>query len=291
MKGLVLSFILCSSLSALAGSWEDYISSKESFVSHPDHLPYRLTHGHKTSKSVLLIHGAYSSPFHFKGMAQAFFKAGYNVVTILLPGHWETDRKSLDHTDHSQWIDETDLGFEMAQELGDKVILAGHSLGGLLALEQAHKRSSQDIAGLVLLSPAVKLWPAIVLASKAGRAMGLSGNNFTRKKPDGRRIPYFSTRVGIEINKLSKHVPWRPLKTPLYLGYTWKDSLVDVPVLAAWFKQHAGPSKARYFAVWSGVNHGTLPTAPSDVATYGNGHNAALPSMMTEAIDFLKKQK
>lgn len=291
MKLLALFTILCLSLSALAGDWEDYISYKESLVSHHDHLPYRLTHGHRTEKSVLLIHGAYSSPLHFRGMAQSFFDAGYNVVTILLPGHWEKNKRSLDLTDYSQWIEETDAGFKMAQELGEKVILAGHSLGGLLALEQAHKRPSKVIAGLVLLAPAVKLWSAIVVASKAGIAMGLSGNSFTFKKPDGHRVPYFATRTGIEIHELSNQIPLHPLETPLYLGYSWKDSLVNVHYLRSWFNQYSGPRKARSFTVWSGVNHGSLPTSPTDVATYGNGHNPHLSNMMTEAIDFLEKQK
>lgn len=138
-------------------TWKQYEALKRTHVSHERHMPYRLTHGYKTAKSVLLVHGIYTSPLYFKGMAQAFFEAGYNVVTVILPGHWEKDFYSVDKIKNEAWSKEVDLGYEFARELGDQVILSGHSLGALLAIEQSLKRSRSEIHSLVILSPALKV--------------------------------------------------------------------------------------------------------------------------------------
>lgn len=272
-------------------SWQDYLAHKKTLASDPVHLPYRLWHGQKTARSVLLIHGAYSSPHHFRDMARSFFEAGHNVVTVTLPGHWERDLRSLDHTSSEAWVREADLGYEFALELGEQVVLAGHSLGGLLALEQANKRPATRVAGLVLLAPAVKLWGPVVTASRAGVAMDLSGNTFLFRAPDGRRVPYFSARVGLEIARLSKAVRAQKLATPLFLASTWKDALVDTRYARRWSQQQLGPRQLLTYSLWQGIGHGSISTGPSDEVTYGNGRNPFFNEMMQDALAFLAEQK
>ena len=156
MKTCFLLLCLALSWNSWALNWESYLNQKRELVSHSDHLPYQLSHGHKTATSVLVIHGAYSSPLHFKAMSQAFFNAGHNVISILLPGHWEKDLRSLDKTSYHQWIAEVDVAYELAKTMGDKVVIAGHSLGGLLAVEQSSKRPEHELTAIILFSPASK---------------------------------------------------------------------------------------------------------------------------------------
>ena len=275
---------------AMAGPWEDYLAQKTALVSHTDHLPFRLSHGNKTATSVLLIHGAYSSPLHFRAMAQSFHQAGHNVLTILLPGHWEKDLRSLDRTTHEHWVSEVDTAYQLARDMGEKVIIAGHSLGGLLAVEQASKRPANEVSALVLFSPAVRLWPAIVLASRAGHAMGLSGNDVSFSTPDGKRVPYFSTRVASEIAALAQRVRTHELTLPVFVAYTWNDNLVSVPTLRNWSQQKLqGPTKIQTFSIGSGVNHANISTSSRDIPSYGHKHNPYFNSMMQKALDFLAR--
>lgn len=290
MKAMVFLMSLWS-LSAWAVTWEAYLAEKRELVSHARHLPLLLTHGHKTARSVLIIHGAFSSPLHFRGMAREFLQQGHNVLVMLLPGHWEKNLRALDATTHQQWVREVDVAYELARALGDEVIIAGHSLGGLLALEQALKRPSGEIAALALFSPALKLWPATLLASRAGHALGLSGNDVSFAKPDGVRVPYFSTRVGAEIDALGERIRHRPVELPVFLAYTWNDKLVSPTFLRHWMGEHlAGLHAVHSYAAWQGVNHAAISTSPEDVPAYGHGTNPSFGALMRKALDFLDRQ-
>lgn len=286
MKALLLFVLL--PLTAFGTTWEEYLDQKKALVSHERHLPFRLTHGHKTHKSVLLIHGIYSSPLYFKGMANAYFKAGYNVVTILLPGHWEKDFHSMNKVKPEDWIEEADLGFKFATELGDQVILSGHSLGGLLALEQSLKRNERDVHSLVLISPALKVWSAVLLACRAGMATNLTGNNFDRSKPDGKNIPVFSPIAGPLIQKLADRVVKRPVTTPTFMAYTWNDNVVDVRYVDKYFKKLNVAKKVKKFTLFSGISHGDISQAPTDFPTHLNHTNHRFDEMMTGALEFVE---
>jgi hypothetical protein len=141
----------------------------------------------------------------------------------------------------------------------------------------------------VVISPAVKVWPAVLLACRAGVALGLSGNVFTPHKPDGDSIPYFAPIAGPLIQSLSHRVLTRPLAVPTYLAYTWNDNVVDVPFLRKFAKKLPRESQVRVYGLFSGVAHGDISQAPEDAATYGNKTNHDFHNMMNEALDFLAR--
>jgi pimeloyl-ACP methyl ester carboxylesterase len=272
-----------------AATWDDYLAEKRLNVSDERHLPYQLSHGHKTAVSVLLIHGIYSSPLYFKGMAEAYFKAGYNVVTILLPGHWEKDFYSISKITEDAWIKEADRGFELAKELGDKVLLSGHSLGGLLSVEQANKRQPDEVAGLVVVSPAFKVWEALHLACKIGTGLHISGNQFYRKLPDGKDVPYFAPFGALLVQRLANKVDARKISAPLFLAYTWNDIEVNIPYVNKTYEFLPGVKEKFVFGLTSGISHGAISQAPTDLATYGNRTNPRFNEMMNAAIEFLRR--
>lgn len=287
----VLLLALMFPLATQALTWEQYIAKKRTHISHEKHLPFRLTHGHKTAHSVLLVHGIYSSPRYFKGMANAFYRAGYNVVTVLLPGHYDKDLQSINTTTNKDWSAEVDQGYQFAKELGDKVILAGHSLGGLLSMEQALKRPQSEITAVVMISPALKVWPAVMAACHAGVALGLSGNVFTPHRPDGIDIPYFGPIGGPLIQTLANRVLVRTPDVPVFMAYTWNDNVVDVPFLKKYFKKLKNPKQVRVYGLFSGVAHGDISQGPEDASTYGNKTNHDFDAMMNEALDFIDQYK
>lgn len=290
MKTLVGIMLTLAATLTQALTWDQYLAQKRAVVSDPKHLPYLMDHGHRTPRCVVLIHGTYASPLYFRSMAQSFFEAGHNVVTLLLPGHFEKDLQSLDRVKARDFIAEADKGYELAQAYGDQVIFAGHSLGALLGIEQSLKRPAEKVAGLMLVAPAVKLWPAVVAAANTGTWLGVSGNTFTRRAPNGVDVPYFGTRVAKEIEAINAKVQKRTLPRPFYVAYTWDDILVDVPYLKQWLKRQTAPHLTRGYPLWERIDHGSISTAPSGPVTYGNGSNPHFFEMMGEAQEFLDRQ-
>ncbi len=286
MKWLVLLLI---TLPAFGITFPEYLAAKKKNISHERHLPYLLTHGHKTETSVLLIHGIFSSPLYFKGMANAFYERGYNVVTIILPGHWEKDWYRMGKMDSSEWSKEADIGWELAKQYGDRVILAGHSLGSLLNLEQSMKRNREEIHSMVMLSPAVVLnWPT-VLSARVGETIHIDGNTFVRKKPDGIQTPDFNPRAALLIKETEERVMKKPITVPYYMAYTWADPVLDVPALIRYFNQFQVKRKVRSFSLTSGVFHNNISQSPEDFLTFTTGEgNAHFHPMMDEALDFIE---
>lgn len=286
MKLLLL--IILFPLSALGVTWEEYLAQKKLSVSHHRHLPYRLTHGHKTEKSVVLIHGIYSSPLYFRAMANAYFNAGHNVITVLLPGNWDKNIYQMKKTTNEDWSREVDIGYELALELGHKVILSGHSLGGLLSIEQALKREDSRIHSLVLISPSLKVWNAVLAACSLGVALNLDGNTFNFTKPDGIQIPSYDPIAGHLIQNLANRVLTKKITVPVFMAFTWDDSVVNVNFLNKYYKAMSVDKRLVRFKISSGILHGDISQGPTDALAYGARANPEFDLMMENALNFVE---
>ncbi|MDJ0807070.1 MAG: alpha/beta fold hydrolase [Gammaproteobacteria bacterium] len=108
----------------------------------------------RTEYSVLLVHGLNDSAYYMEDIAALLYRQGFNVLTILLPGHGTKTQDMLEVT-AEQWRAEVGRGLEMASLVGRKLIVGGFSLGGALTIDAALRRT--DIHGLLLFSPAIKL--------------------------------------------------------------------------------------------------------------------------------------
>jgi esterase/lipase len=123
-------------------------------------MPFLLTHGQKTARSILMVHGYTDSPYYVRTLADVFFAQGYNVIAILLPGHGTKPEDLLD-VKLSQWQDETRFGFGLAAQLGDEVSVAGFSTGGALVLQALAANDAsyapRPAGGVFLFSPALEI--------------------------------------------------------------------------------------------------------------------------------------
>jgi carboxylesterase len=94
-----------------------------------------LLHGEVRPVAVVLFHGIAASPEQFVRFAHELHARGHNVVVPRLPRHGHSDRL----TDALARLSADDLrafateSIELAQGLGERVVVAGFSLGGLLA--------------------------------------------------------------------------------------------------------------------------------------------------------------
>ena len=117
-------------------------------------VPAAWIHPYRTEYAVLLIHGLNDSAYYMADLAELLYRQGYNVLTLLLPGHGTDTRDMLEVT-AEQWRAEVEQGLAMTQLVGRKLIVGGFSLGGALSIDAALRHA--DIHGLILFSPAVKL--------------------------------------------------------------------------------------------------------------------------------------
>ena len=114
-----------------------------------------MTHGKKTDRAIILVHGYTSDPQQFQELGTRLYALGYNVLIAPLPHHGLADRMSDAHAlltaeELAAYADHT---VDIAQGLGDKVIMMGISAGGVTTAWAAQNRSDIDLA--VIISPAL----------------------------------------------------------------------------------------------------------------------------------------
>jgi esterase/lipase len=92
-------------------------------------------HGERRPRSVVLLHGMTASPPQFERYARQLFQRGHNVLVPRLPRHGHADRLStaLARLRPDELYAAANAYVGIARELGERVTVAGFSLGGLLA--------------------------------------------------------------------------------------------------------------------------------------------------------------
>lgn len=117
----------------------------------------RMVPGAETA--VLFLHGIIGTPRHFDTvleMVQAV-PDDWSYINLLLPGHG-SDCDAFARSTMADWREAAEECFLMLSQSHRRVVLVGHSMGCLLALELA-MRFPQQIGGLFLL--AVPLYPFV----------------------------------------------------------------------------------------------------------------------------------
>ena len=102
---------------------------------------------------VLVLHGFTGSPASVRPWAEHLNQAGYAVAVPRLPGHG-TRWQDLNRTTYADWYAEAESAFEKLASDCDRIVVAGLSMGGCLALDLAERRG-RDVTGLVLVNPLV----------------------------------------------------------------------------------------------------------------------------------------
>jgi len=108
-------------------------------------------------KAILLIHGLTDSPYVFHNLATFYYQQGFNVRTLLLPGHATAPADLID-VELTQWRQATNYAINRTLADFDSVYLGGFSTGGALILDHlmAQETLSDKVEGIFLWSPASK---------------------------------------------------------------------------------------------------------------------------------------
>lgn len=114
---------------------------------------FALTHGRRTARCVVLLHGYTNCPHQFRRFAEQVHSRGHTVYVPRMPHHGMADRMSeaLAQFSRAELLASFALSLEIAHGLGERVDLLGLSAGANLAAYAAQYRS--DIHQAVLISP------------------------------------------------------------------------------------------------------------------------------------------
>ncbi len=102
---------------------------------------------------VLVLHGFTGNPQSMRSLAEAFAKAGHAVELPLLPGHG-TAVEDLVPKRWSDWAEAAEAAYTQLAARCSRVVTAGLSMGGLLALWLATRHD--EVAGVVAVNPFVE---------------------------------------------------------------------------------------------------------------------------------------
>ena len=133
------------------------------------------THGERVKRSLVLLHGFTNCSQQFDALGRQFFDRGWNVVIPRYPRHGYTDRLNTSiaelRADHLTAV--ANRAAEVGAGLGERLTVAGLSLGAILSGLLAHSRG--DIQRAVLIAPMLGLkplpGPALTALSAAAKAL------------------------------------------------------------------------------------------------------------------------
>src|SRR5918992_3308417 len=127
-----------------------------------------LTHGRRTPRAHVLLHGFTNSPSQFREVGERLFATGDNVYIPRLPRHAEREApvRKLSRVNADEFTMFADSIVDVARGLGDSVIVAGMSAGGAITAWIAQWRA--DVHRAVLIAPAIG---AGLLSEEKGREL------------------------------------------------------------------------------------------------------------------------
>jgi acetyl esterase/lipase len=117
------------------------------------------THGGRVERSLVLLHGFTNCPQQFDTLGKSFFDRGWNVVIPRYPRHGYSNRlnTSIAELRANHLVAVANRAADVGAGMGERLTVAGLSLGAILTGLLAQSRSEIDRA--VLIAPMLGLKP------------------------------------------------------------------------------------------------------------------------------------
>lgn len=180
----------------------------------------------------LMIHGLLDCPFTYRELGSHLQSQGILSRAILLPGHG-TKPSDLMKVSYHDWLQAVRYGIESLKQDVDHIYLIGYSTGAALSIY--HAMQDNRIAGIVLLSPAIKVRTPVDLFASWFNMVNYFGKNrnwvYNVEEVDYvkyKSIPFNGvkqvTRLTESIREMrNKH----PLDTPMYMILSREDETIS----------------------------------------------------------------
>jgi carboxylesterase len=153
---------------------------------------------------VLLVHGFTGSPFSMRPWGEHLAAAGFAVRAPLLPGHG-TRWQEANLTTEQDWVAAVTGALDELRAECDRVVVAGLSMGGTLAIRLAELRPD-DVAALVLVNPSLlterldaKLLPLLAQLTPSWKTIA---NDIKKPGVDERAYAKLPTRAVLGLRRL-----------------------------------------------------------------------------------------
>ncbi len=129
------------------------IAAAEEPVCNPAIRSLLLTHGRRTPRAYIFVHGITNSPRQFEELGGLLHARGHNVLIPLLPRHGRRSMRlrELRGLRAEALRDYADMSADIAAGLGEEIVAIGISGGGAIAGWMAQNRPEVDTA--LLLAP------------------------------------------------------------------------------------------------------------------------------------------
>ncbi len=206
--------------------------------------------GAKTQIAVVYLHGFSGSSIDLKPVPNNVAEAlGANLFKTRLAGHG-LDGAALGAATPESWIQDTAEALAIGKRLGDKVLVIGTSTGGTLAtIAAADPVLSNDIAGIVLVSPNFRMKPMRARVFDLGFAPiwapWFTGPEYSRAPTSEAHATYWTNTYPISglfhvaaLLRAAQKLDLSQVDVPLLVMYSPADQVVDaahtVSFLQAW---------------------------------------------------------
>jgi alpha-beta hydrolase superfamily lysophospholipase len=222
---------------------------------------------------VLFLHGIGMHGEPYASVEGGFTSRGLTFVVPDLRGHGRSGRKRGEMAEPH--VLRADLGAVIGllarRHRDTPVVLAGESMGGLLAADYAW-RGERPLAGLVLLAPAFEVHPSQINLVDLGNA--LSGRvplgMDERLRPSTRdegflkarkadRLALYEVPSSYLVVLAGLKAQWpraaADLKLPLFVGVGGKDRVVDARAIKASYALAGTPEEDRTWRQWDAAYH------------------------------------
>lgn len=147
---------------------------------HPGCVTQLLTHGAKSPRAVVLVHGYTNCPQQFIPLGRQLYDLGDNVLIARMPRAGRADRMSAEHggltaAEMAAYADEV---VDIATGLGERIVMAGLSGGGTITAWAAQHRPELDRAVLIAPAFGYAQVPAALTVGAMNAALRLLPNFF-----------------------------------------------------------------------------------------------------------------
>jgi esterase/lipase len=194
--------------------------------------------------------------------------------SILLPGHG-TNPSDLLLVNHEEWIAEVAYGIESLKKQAEQIFLIGFSTGAALSLY--HALESSNIAGLILIAPAIKIKaPVDALLDWHYWIKSFSQNpEWICKEHEidyvkYRSIPYNAVRqVNALIKRIKSLYPVGKLKLPMLMIASREDETICSDTAIRFFTQFHHPHSQ--LLLYSSINR---PYTDKRIISRGSTYSA-----------------
>jgi carboxylesterase len=103
--------------------------------------------GDRSKPACLLIHGFTGTPKEMRWLGEYLNQYGYTCLGIRLTGH-ATDPEDMIRSNWTDWAASVEDGYSLLRGLTDQIVLAGLSMGGILALLMSTRLETKGVIGL-----------------------------------------------------------------------------------------------------------------------------------------------